>query len=361
MKRLFILKKVKSVSILLLISVFILMGLAAGCSSPEATPQETIKETPEGETPEVETPEVETRELIFATHTPGGTYYTVAVAQSSIIEKHTGMMVTPQPVATTMGLLSYISNKEADISLSSAFDLDKGSKGLMMFEGQDHSDIRVLQGGHELTYAFLTTKKSGIKNWSDLKGKRIANRVGAGAHQVAIPLLLEYYGIDYNKDITLVPTEDVTTELGEGRVDAIINPIFPATIEEISTDTELVFIPTDPEAVKYVCERDLSFNLTKTAVEVGPITKGQTALGVKNYLICHKDFPDELAYLLVKTLLENHDELLALQPEVMADWSLDKALEKSPVPYHPGAVKYYKEIGIWDEEMEKHQSMLLNN
>ena len=355
MEKLVILKKVKSIGILLLLSVFIFMGLV-GCTSPEATPQETIKETPEGETPEGET-----RELTYATHTPGGTYYTVAVAQSSIIEKHTGMMVTPQPVATTMGLLSYISNKEADISLSSAFDLDKGSKGLMMFEGQDHSDVRVLQGGHELTYAFLTTKKSGIKNWSDLKGKRIANRVGAGAHQVAIPLLLEYYGLDYNKDITLVPTEDVSTELGEGRVDAIINPIFPSTIEEISTDTELVFIPTDPEAVKYVSERDLSFNLTKTIVNVGPITEGQTALGVKNYLICHKDFPDELAYLWVKTLLENHDELLALQPEVMSDWSLDKALEKSPVPYHPGAVKYYKEVGIWDEEMEKHQSMLLNN
>lgn len=349
MEKLFILK-VKGVGILLLLSVFIFMGLA-GCTPPEATPQETI----------IETPELETLELTYATHTPGGTYYSVAVAQSSVLEKHTEMMVTPQPVATTLGLLSYISNKEADISLTSAFDLDKGTKGIMMFEGQDHSDIRVLQGGHELTYAFLTTKRSGIEKWSDLKGKRIANRVGAGAHQVAIPLLLQYYGLDVDKDIIFVPTEDHLNDLAEGRVDAIINPIFPATIEEISTKTELVFIPTDPKAVEYTSERDLSFNLAKTIVEAGPITKGQTALGVKNYTICHKDFPDEIAYLWVKTLLENHDELLSLQPEIMSNWSLDKALEKSPVPYHPGAIKYYKEVGIWDKEMEKHQSMLLNN
>jgi TRAP-type uncharacterized transport system substrate-binding protein len=61
---------------------------------------------------------------------------------------------------------------------------------------------------------------------------------------------------------------------------------------------------------------------------------------------------------MVKALVENYNELKAVNP-VLADWKPEVAVREMPVPYHPGAIKYYKEKGLWSSKMDQLQQKVL--
>ena len=64
-----------------------------------------------------------------------------------------------------------------------------------------------------------------------------------------------------------------------------------------------------------------------------------------------------MAYLIVKTLLENQKELIAVHRD-FEEWSAERAVKNLGMPYHPGAVRYYKEKKVWTPEMEQLQQSL---
>ena len=60
---------------------------------------------------------------------------------------------------------------------------------------------------------------------------------------------------------------------------------------------------------------------------------------------------EEIVYNLTKTMYENHDEVVQLNPQYLTDWSLDRALISIGAPIHPGAIRYYREAGVWTDEI----------
>jgi hypothetical protein len=71
-----------------------------------------------------------------------------------------------------------------------------------------------------------------------------------------------------------------------------------------------------------------------------------------------KDFPEEAAYQITKAILSHYNELKLLHPTA-SDWTAERTLKVFCVPFHPGAVRCYKEIGAWKDEHEKKQKALL--
>ena len=72
-------------------------------------------------------------------------------------------------------------------------------------------------------------------------------------------------------------------------------------------------------------------------------------IGVVNVLVVHEGFPEELAHSITRLIFERRDELIAIHPEAR-NLELSTAVNGSPVPFHPGAIRYYREIGICPEE-----------
>jgi TRAP transporter TAXI family solute receptor len=74
-----------------------------------------------------------------------------------------------------------------------------------------------------------------------------------------------------------------------------------------------------------------------------------TVISVSNVLAAHEALSEELAYRITKALFDHHAELAAIHPEA-AKLALETAVQGSPIPFHPGAVRFYKERGVWREE-----------
>jgi hypothetical protein len=92
--------------------------------------------------------------------------------------------------------------------------------------------------------------------------------------------------------------------------------------------------------------------------EQGVVQGGIPVVGVPNALWGHEKMSDDTAYFIVKTLIENYDNLQSYHKE-FKDWSLSMAVRNVLMPYHPGAIKYYREKGVWTKEMDDLQRDLL--
>jgi TRAP-type uncharacterized transport system substrate-binding protein len=83
--------------------------------------------------------------------------------------------------------------------------------------------------------------------------------------------------------------------------------------------------------------------------------------GVSKPWFTHKDLPDDLVYVMLKTLYEHYNEWVEFGPPWAKSITLEggEAASLALVPYHPGAIAYFKEKGIWTKEMDKRQTALL--
>jgi uncharacterized protein len=89
------------------------------------------------------------------------------------------------------------------------------------------------------------------------------------------------------------------------------------------------------------------------------IEKEQYLWAYDIYLIIHEKASDEMAYLISKTLWENNAEFEKVH-KLLKDWTPSRFVSKNAmIPYHPGAVKFYREKGVWDEGMDRLQKVLL--
>jgi TRAP-type uncharacterized transport system substrate-binding protein len=96
-------------------------------------------------------------------------------------------------------------------------------------------------------------------------------------------------------------------------------------------------------------------------VKPGPagVVKETTVLGKDITLVCGERLSDEVAYHITKALWGNYKELAPVHPRLKF-WTPDRfASTRAVVPYHPGSIKWYKEQGVWNNELEEHQKKLL--
>jgi TRAP-type uncharacterized transport system substrate-binding protein len=98
-------------------------------------------------------------------------------------------------------------------------------------------------------------------------------------------------------------------------------------------------------------------------VEPGPantgIEKEQYLWAYDIYLIINDKVSDEAAYLITKVLWENYTEFEKVH-KLLKDWTPSRFVSKNAmIPYHPGGIKFYKEKGAWDEEMDRLQKRLI--
>jgi TRAP transporter TAXI family solute receptor len=149
----------------------------------------------------------------------------------------------------------------------------------------------------------------------------------------------------------------------EGRSDASAScAIGMAVVEELAAKKGARILPLDvsPEAIKRTRDKFPGYPVKVTP---GPgkagVEKEQYLWAYDIYIIARENLPDEAAYQVVKALWEHYKELGDIHVLLKA-WTPDRFVTANAiVPYHPGAVKFYKEKGVWTDEMAKLQESLL--
>lgn len=198
-------------------------------------------------------------------------------------------------------------------------------------------------------YHVVALKGSGIKTIYDIKGKRVSVGAPGSGTEFKTNLVFKALGISYNdfKVHRLSFTENANA-LKDGTIDVGIWDVAAPTssIMDLATTRDIVLISLSDEDIKKIVE---AYPFYSPFVMSPGIYKGQDYPvknpSVWNTVICTADTSEELVYQLVKAVFQHKDYLEKIHP--FAKYTTpENAITASPIPLHPGAMKYYRELGL---------------
>ena len=223
-----------------------------------------------------------------------------------------------------------------------------GFKGLSKFKGKKHNILSMAIMYPNLLQV-VTLKKSGITNIEQVKGRKISSgSPGSGTNFMAETVFKALdIPLDSYKDSRLSFTESANA-LRDGTIEVGVWSVGPGTssILDLATTHDIHIINFTPEQQKKI----LAANKEYSAVDLaGGVYRGVDnpvpTIGVWNVMICQTSLDTNLVYSLVKALYENQDYLLKIHPSASYT-TPENAVKYSPIPLHPGTIKYLKEKGI---------------
>lgn len=286
--------------------------------------------------------------LNIGTGTTGGTYYPVGAGIAKIWSTHIkDMKANAQSTGGTMQNIQLISKEEAEVGFADGlYYFAYLGKGL--FEGNPQKGLRGLVPLYPEPIHFLVPKGSGIKTIADLKGKRVSTgAVGSGTEATA-KMLLRLGGLDPEKDLRCEPLglSDTASAMADKHIDAAltVGALGIAGVVEMTTLGLVEFVDLPEDLVKKVGEELPYMNPFTIPADT---YKGQSqavrTFGSWNILVVTDKLSEELVYEMTKTLFENKADLLLISPRVES-MNTDN-IGYIQIPLHPGAEKYYKEVG----------------
>jgi len=291
--------------------------------------------------------------LSFGTGSPAGTYYFLGAGFASIINKNVkGVRVTAESTAASTENARYLIRGKMDMGLASMGTLNGLKK-----QGMDVDKVRLVAVGHTSDTHWIVRKDSPIKSCNDFKGKVIG--VGpAGSATLNIwskKHLAAGFGITL-EDIKpkYIAFHEITRGIRDNTIDAgLIAAGYPiAAVMELARDIPIRLLEIEPEAIKKMQAKYP--NVTPFAFPAGTyngIDKAVPTYVVPQMWLCRADLSKDIVYKIIKAVYDNSEERNAIHP-MAKKYTIENAFRGSksvPVGYHPGAIKYYKEKGIWDK------------
>jgi TRAP transporter TAXI family solute receptor len=193
----------------------------------------------------------------------------------------------------------------------------------------------------------IATEESGIKTFTQLKGKRLSVGAERSGTELTTRTLVKAAGMTYKArgQIVYRPCEETVDLMKNRELDATLQTagLGVPVIRELANSFSIVVVEIPPAIVDKVGRPYQRAVIPKGSYR-GQDNDVQAA-GLPNYLVTRADMPDELVYNITKALFESTAELTAAHPAA-AGISLQNALAGMPVPVHPGAQLYYKEKGV---------------
>lgn len=223
-----------------------------------------------------------------------------------------------------------------------------GFNGLSKFKGKKH-DILSMAIMYPNLLQVVTLKKSGITDIEQVKGRKISSgSPGSGTNFMA-ETVFKALGIplDSYSDSRLSFTESANA-LRDGTIEVGVWSVGPGTssILDLATTHDIHIIAFTPEQQQKIMAANKEYSAVDLAGGVyRGVDKAVPTIGVWNVMICQKGLDSDLVYNLVKALYEHQDYLLKIHPSASYT-TPENAVKYSPIPLHPGTIKYLKEKGV---------------
>lgn len=297
----------------------------------------------------VAAPALAQEQLSIATGGTGGVYYPIGGGLAEIINNHVdGYSATAEVTGASVENMGLIATGDADIALALADTVQQAFGGIGRFEGQQMPMLRGLAVSYANMVHIVALESSGITSLADLRGKRVSVGAPGSGTEVNAQAILNANGITYDDiDEQRLNFNETADALGNGDIDAGIWSVGAPTssIMNLATTNRIVLIPLTEAEMTAAQELDPVFAQTVlpggTYDGVGADTP---VLGVPNVLVVSSEMSDDLAYNITKAMFEQIEALRAVHPAAN-ETSVEFTMVATPIPLHPGAIRYYEEIG----------------
>jgi TRAP transporter TAXI family solute receptor len=285
---------------------------------------------------------------------PGGAFFVVGTALTEVLGASSGdknWQVTAEGTSGSQENIRRLTQGELDFALSNSAITYFAVRG---GEGWDRQyPMQTVMTLAPNVALFITKADSGIKTIADLKGKRVViGPAGAGFEYFVKPIL-EAHGVRYEDFTALNASQAASVDmLTDGSAAAIFigGAIPTASITQASATMDLYFVPFD-EAARAKLSSDYLF--FSPATIPANTYRGQTTefagLDVGSmHLIAAAEQDEELVYQVTKTLWEQREQVTQKHPAGRAI-NPKNVTRDTGTPFHPGAIRFYREIGIWPQ------------
>ena len=287
------------------------------------------------------------KSLTLGTASPGGVYYVYGEALAQILTEKLGIPVDPLPTQGPVHNVKLVDSGGAQLGMISMGVGLQGWNGTGDWTGgKSFRNMRALFPMYDTPFHAVILRRSGIATLAQLDKKRIGVGPKAGTGGTYVPAILKVLGI--SAEISHGSQDAVATELLAGRIDAIMrlggapNP----AIQKTEAKEPLTAISLSLEQIDAIRKAMPEFSLSKIAAGAyRHLEKDYVTLGVYNFAIGRADLPDDLVYQLVKAVFQNQPRLVKTT-SAAKDTLPQNVVKNTFLPFHPGAVRYYREVGV---------------
>jgi uncharacterized protein len=291
--------------------------------------------------------------ISIATGGTGGVYYPMGGGMAAVLSKYVpGMQATAEVTGGSVDNLKLIGSGKPYIGLVMTDASQDAYKGEDKFKG-NKVPLRTLMVLYPNRMHVVTVEGRGIAKMTDLKGKRVSTGSPGSATEVMAFRLIEAAGLDKDKDLKrerLGVAESVNA-VKDGKIDAFfwVGGLPTAGVTDLAN--------TPGTKIKLVDHADAVAAMNKKYGNLyvedvihkdmyrGMDTDNKQAT-VMNILVSHETLDDKTAYNIVKTIFEKRDDLIAVHKEAMNFKLENQKTAATPIPFHPGALKYFAEKGV---------------
>ncbi len=291
--------------------------------------------------------------ISIATGGTGGVYYPLGGGLASVLSKHVpGMQATAEVTGGSVDNLKLVSTGKTYIAFSMADAGQDAYRGEDKFKG-NKVPLKTLKVLYPNRMHVVSIDGKGVNKMADLKGKRVSTGAPGSATEVMAFRLIEAAGLDKDKDMKrerLSVAESVNA-IKDGKIDAFfwVGGLPTAGVTDLANTPGTKIKMVDHAEVVAPMNKKYG-NLYVEDVIPKDIYRGMDTdnkqATVMNILVAHETMDDKTAYNIVKTIFDKRDDLIAVHKEAMNFKLSNQTNAATPIPFHPGAIKYYAEKGI---------------
>jgi uncharacterized protein len=321
--------------------------IATACSAPRASAP-TATPAGSGTAAASATPNFEGRTLNIVTGGTGGVYIVLGAGLADVLSKKMKISASAQQTTASVDNMKFIGQGKADIAFTladTAFDAVKGNPPFT--EKVDAQAIAVIYGN----YTHIVVKAdSGINTIADLKGKRVSvGAAGSGTETIA-NRVLESYGLDASKDIQRerLAAADSANGVRDGKLDAFFfsGGLPVGAVSDLANSVKIKLL-SDTDAIKKMSDKYGPFYVPgKVPAGTYKDVPETTVSSVQNLLVVNSKFDPAFVRAILTTIFDNKSDLEIIH-SAAKEMTLGTASVGSPIPFHAGAIDFYKAKGVW--------------
>lgn len=307
----------------------------------------------------------------IGTNPPGSVFYAVGSGLAKVVSDVGKVKMAVQPYSGSSTFIPLLNSGEMEFGVVNVVDMALTYRGPNFKIGGRNPfphapNVRLVMRGSPLLVGLIVRKDSPIKTVHDIKGKRMT-----GEYPAHLAVWYNMFGhlasagLTWN-DVKVIPVPAINEgmdALVQGRADVTEFALNGAKVKEADAAIGVRHISID-------CSPEGEARLRKAVPGYYPrIVKAGTATGVVEdtcviaydlYLATGKSVSEAVVEAALRAIWDNVDKLPALHP-VFREWARERAVDPDvTIPYHPGAVRFYKERGAWKPEMDQVQQKLLS-
>lgn len=291
----------------------------------------------------------ETQHYSLGTASSGGMMYAIGSGWANLMNNVLGdkYQFTSEETAGNNANIAMIESGEIEFCCNGTMSLYEGYEGVAEWTGgTSYNKIRVMFPMNQMVLTAYTLEENNIHSLSDLDGKIVGLGSRGGAVDGLMRSLFAELGI-VPKDILNDGWSATVTALSDGTIDAGITfQLAPAAaLVELEATKNVSFLTFSDDELAAL--KELNPALADATISAGSyksVTEDIKTVGDIALMCCSEDVPGEVVYDLVKATYE-HASDMQITHNAMSNWSID-GVSKCIAQYHPGALKYYEEMGI---------------